>query len=400
MKLNDEASIKIIKIEKISMNFRKIKIKCKLILIYIFFLNIFTFSHNLSKKYSNYNNKNLNIIKENSRENISYLNKSLILNKEKQELSKELLKIYAVLFDTVKNMESFKPINSTNNYINYTFNLIKGLGICTICKNENLYIKEFIEYYIKLGIKKIILYDNNDIDDERMEEKLKYFIKNNFVEIVDIRGLKSIQIPIYNHCYKKYSDQFDYLSFLDVDEFITINNNLDLIEYLYKPKFQSCETILLNWEMYGDNNLERYDSRIMIKRFTKSNSILERGKSIVRTNIPNLIIVSSMVIGLGVKYFCDSNGNRVFPRSFYNFKIPKNPMALIKHFYTKTAEEFCNKINKGDVQFDINNPSFKHIINGKIKLFMELNKITNEKLNIIENCTGIILNEYRKKVSS
>ena len=32
MKLNDEASIKIIKIEKISMNFRKIKIKCKLIL--------------------------------------------------------------------------------------------------------------------------------------------------------------------------------------------------------------------------------------------------------------------------------------------------------------------------------------------------------------------------------
>ena len=390
MKLNDEASIKIIKIEKISMNFRKIKIKCKLILIYIFFLNIFTFSHNLSKKYSNYNNKNLNIIKENSRENISYLNKSLILNKEKQELSKELLKIYAVLFDTVKNMESFKPINSTNNYINYTFNLIKGLGICTICKNENLYIKEFIEYYIKLGIKKIILYDNNDIDDERMEEKLKYFIKNNFVEIVDIRGLKSIQIPIYNHCYKKYSDQFDYLSFLDVDEFIT----------MYKPKFQSCETILLNWEMYGDNNLERYDSRIMIKRFTKSNSILERGKSIVRTNIPNLIIVSSMVIGLGVKYFCDSNGNRVFPRSFYNFKIPKNPMALIKHFYTKTAEEFCNKINKGDVQFDINNPSFKHIINGKIKLFMELNKITNEKLNIIENCTGIILNEYRKKVSS
>ena len=33
----------------------------------------------------------------------------------------------------------------------------KDIVLCVIAKNENLYIKEFIEYYKNLGIKKIYL---------------------------------------------------------------------------------------------------------------------------------------------------------------------------------------------------------------------------------------------------
>ena len=36
--------------------------------------------------------------------------------------------------------------------------------ICTIGKQENKYILEYIEYYKKLGIDKIYLYDNNNIN--------------------------------------------------------------------------------------------------------------------------------------------------------------------------------------------------------------------------------------------
>ena len=35
------------------------------------------------------------------------------------------------------------------------------------------------------------------------------FIKTNFVEIIDIRGFRSAQLPSYNHCYEKYRNQFD-----------------------------------------------------------------------------------------------------------------------------------------------------------------------------------------------
>ena len=45
--------------------------------------------------------------------------------------------------------------------------------ICTIGKNENKYIKEFVKHYEKLKITKIIIYDNNDINGENFENILK-----------------------------------------------------------------------------------------------------------------------------------------------------------------------------------------------------------------------------------
>ena len=40
-------------------------------------------------------------------------------------------------------------------------------ALCAIAKNENLYIREWVEYYMKLGFSNIILYDNNNINGER-----------------------------------------------------------------------------------------------------------------------------------------------------------------------------------------------------------------------------------------
>ena len=82
----------------------------------------------------------------------------------------------------------------------------------------------------------------------------------------------------------------------------------------------------------------------MIERFTKLIMNRSKGKSTVRTNINNLIISSSNIIGINIKYFCDSNGNKIFPKIYHQFDIPNKLNAYIKHFYTKTEEEFSNKI--------------------------------------------------------
>jgi hypothetical protein len=173
------------------------------------------------------------------------------------QLSKNILKLFLFI------------INISFIIIRINKNLFLKVCLCTIGKKENLYATEFVEHYKKIGYDKIFIYDNNDIDDEKPEDVLQDFIKSNFVEIIDIRGFRSAQLPSYNLCYEKYRNQFDYITFLDFDEFIIIQKNKSINDYLYDSKFDKCESILLNWEMYGDNDLVKYDNRTMIERFTK-----------------------------------------------------------------------------------------------------------------------------------
>jgi len=315
---------------------------------------------------------------------------------KKLNLSMEFIKIYSILFYSARKGITKRLINSFNNseQINITKNK-KGVGICSIGRKENLYAKEFVEYYLNLGIKKIIIYDDNEINGEKFEDVLKDYVINKKVEIIDIRGFESAQLPSYNDCYKKYGNQFDFLLFIDFDEYVTIENNKNINSYLYNKKFQKCETIILNWVVYGDNNLVKYDNRTMIKRFTKPSGNKNKGKCIVRTNKSQLIIVNSLNIGININYFCDSNGKRIFLKSS-RFKPPKKPEAYIKHFYTKSVEEFCNKINKGDGHFYKNHPKHFTIFNYRINCFFTYNLITEEKIKIIERCSGINLNKYKK----
>ncbi len=41
------------------------------------------------------------------------------------------------------------------------------IALCTMGRQENLYVKEFIEYYINLGVDHIYIYDDNDPNTER-----------------------------------------------------------------------------------------------------------------------------------------------------------------------------------------------------------------------------------------
>ena len=71
------------------------------------------------------------------------------------------------------------PLNNIYKFL-FSSNKIKGKNtkvcICTLGKKENMYIKEYAEHYKALGLDKIFLYDNNDIDDESFENVLSEYI--------------------------------------------------------------------------------------------------------------------------------------------------------------------------------------------------------------------------------
>ena len=312
-------------------------------------------------------------------------------------ISNELIKIYSILYDAARKGYNNPKYNKIVDK-NYNIRKKKGICICCIVKRENIYIREFIEYHFLLGIKKIIIYDNNDIDGEKLQEVILDYIEKKYVNIIDVRGFSSIQIPIYNHCYQKNKDLYDWIGLIDVDEFMYIRQNNKINDFLYNNRFSKCELIFLNWLIYNDNNLIKYENKPLIKRFSKSIKLYYQGKSFVRGGFKNLLIPSTHIPGINIHYFCNSNGERIYPRNFFNSKIENSPKAFIKHYYTKTVEEFCLKINKGHAHFNKNHPQYIHTIKYRIKLFFLWNNITINKIKILEKCTGINLIKYKEKI--
>ena len=300
--------------------------------------------------------------------------------------------IYNQLYFSKMNRKTLKPIISKN-VLNYSFKEKKGVCLCTICKNEKLYILEFVQYYQKLGYKKIVIFDNNDINGEKIDRILKYYISNNLVEIIDVRGLGKVQLGAYHYCYEKNHNLYDWISFFDIDEFLYIKNNLTINNYIYNKRFQKCQSIILGSKICDDNNLERYDSRPLNERFKNCQKLQFHAKSIVRGKIQKQFFPTAHIVAINLNYFCDSNGKRIFPKSLTKYNFSNNEyITYIKHFYTKTAEEFCVKISRGGGE----TPRIRNI-KKRLKSFLRINKITKNKIKILEKCTKVNLTKLINK---
>lgn len=260
---------------------------------------------------------------------------------------------------------------------------------------ENNYIVEFVEHYFKYKVDKIFLYDNNDINGERFEKVLSNYIKNNYVEIVNYRGQRKKQTNIYYNCYKNNYNIYDWLIFYDIDEYINLKGFSNIKEYLKQKIFLNCESLYLNWVIHTDNNLLYYDNRTLFKRFKEryTNKDFCRGKSIIRGKLKKklkFVSVHNLDNRIGR---CNGFGKKIIIIN-NNCKNPDFNYYYIDHFYSKSTEEFINKITKGDCIFGDN----KIFMFYRINFYFKRNKITLEKINLIKNKTRLNISLVKNKL--
>jgi hypothetical protein len=270
--------------------------------------------------------------------------------------------------------------------------------LCTPAKNENRYIREFVEHYEKYGVDKIFLYDNNDIEGEKFDEILRDYIEKGFVEVRDWRGKAKALMQMMNDCYQTNYQIYDWLIFYELDEYIHLSNYTNIKPFLNLPRFKHCEVIYLNLICHTDNNLIYYDNRSLAERFPRTVPKYKKGgyrleiKSILRGHIPNIEITNNHLLSTDL-HNCNGYGNknRYYYKTYSNQNDYKN--YYIDHYYSKSTEEFIEKLNKGDVYLD----TLKYVMQRVDKYFTQ-SEITKEKIDFIENKTGLNLSLYRSKV--
>ena len=277
-------------------------------------------------------------------------------------------------------------------------NINKNIKIClcVIGKNENLYVKEFVDHYKKIGYDKIFIYDNNDINGEKFEEVIKNEIDNNFVSIINYRGLKGKdirpQFNAYKDCYEKNQKNYDWLSFYDVDEFLVLQNKyITIKEFLNKKIFKKCDNVKINWVLFHNIYSLYYENKPLQIRFPNpiyNNEINKHIKSTVRGKASinywyNMYNPHSSHNNITA---CSSSGKIVDSSSPY-ISPPDIYNAFIKHYSIKSFEEYCNKIKKSrsDLTSIENKIEKERIIN----ILYNQNKNNNIKLNIIKKTFNI-----------
>lgn len=93
----------------------------------------------------------------------------------------------------------------------------------TLVKNEDAYILQWIDYYIKLGVQRFIIYDNSR--ESTLAETLKQYIEHNIVLLIIWNypyNLKAQQTQ-QNHSIYAFQNS-KYIGLFDIDEYINIQN--------------------------------------------------------------------------------------------------------------------------------------------------------------------------------
>lgn len=286
-------------------------------------------------------------------------------------------------------------------------------AICTCIKDEQDYLREWIEYHLRIGFNHIYLYEDNgskphkDIVD-LFPDTVNLFpidvVKNEPVTV------EQRQMQMYVYSMRTIGDMYDWIAFIDADEFIDFEEGWNLERLL--SEHDSFPAIMLSWMLYTANGRIEKPTGNVIDSYPNPNIVVDYNKiwGDVQWTFKSIVNTKRYQ---GFKHIHWAHGavnmNGSTKKELRVFK-----KAWIRHYYTKSWEEWVYRIMKrGDLcngnrklaQFFNANPDMKHmkksliksvadqiphgnknywldvengiIAGGNVKKIMELNRILN-----------------------
>lgn len=202
----------------------------------------------------------------------------------------------------------------------------------SMIKDEHLYLQEWIEWHLNLGVDNIFLVEDADSKShiEIINKYPQVFIKN-INDIITNDQRKEVQTKLCNYFVKYYKEDFDWIAHIDIDEYINIRNDKSLKENLYN--YKDATSILMIWENYNANgHIYRPEGKITDNYTTVCGSMGTDRKIWI------------------CKIFGNLNKNPEWINCHYSTDFKKQNDIYIKHYITKSFEDYCFRIyERGDM---------------------------------------------------
>ncbi|MET0112099.1 glycosyltransferase family 2 protein [Limnospira fusiformis] len=226
--------------------------------------------------------------------------------------------------------------------------------LCTTAKNESPYLVEWIAYHrFIVGFDEILIYDNDSQDDSLdLLQKLAALGLCKFQEWPRVPG-QPPQQSAYSHFIQTYKDLFEWVCFLDMDEFLVLKHFKSIHDCI--KSFESrADSILVNWLMFGSSGQNEYLPELVTKRFVKcapSNHVVHKHVKCISKidtikncdiHIPALKPGSTYfhIDGTELKFGNNPTGEHIREQGYINHEP-----GQINHYQSKSLQEYkCRKL--------------------------------------------------------
>ncbi len=220
--------------------------------------------------------------------------------------------------------------------------------LAAILKDEERFIDEWIVYHRMLGIDHFFLYDDNPAF------PLREFLKpyREYVTIVDWCGMdkkfpgRCNQTKAYTHALENYACNYDWVLYLDGDEFVVLYKHENIQDFL--AEFDKYAAVALNWHVFGHNGHYNNPKGLITSSLTRR--MLYPGKSVKSFTRPQYVqeIWSPHFCNLkhGKKFYTNSydSGNA----GYHKRKI----IACINHYQCRSFKNWMDMPKRGNAMSD------------------------------------------------
>lgn len=229
------------------------------------------------------------------------------------------------------------------------------VAACAIVKNEGRYLEEWISYGLAIGFDHFFLYDNESSDETA------YIIKAaESAGVATYRFWPSVendrpQLSAYNDCRKNMLEDYDWIAYLDADEFVNLKRHQNIHQFL--DAYDGADAIWMSWKMFGSSGHIDYTRRWTTARFTMAaNSVSRLGKSIVKVKNLKASYVHTHELSEGARFI-----NTTWKDMLHHPKCHQDSgvvdVVQLNHYFTRSREEWAIKRNRGFADYRPNDPN-------------------------------------------
>ena len=254
------------------------------------------------------------------------------------------------------------------------------VSICAIFKDEGMFLKEWIEYHLLIGVEHFYLYNNFSSD--CYKEVLKPYVANGFVTLIDW-PIKYGQLSAYYDCYKKFSFETQWIAYIDIDEFINLKRCDNIVSWL--DSFKKYPSVYIPWRMFGISGImEHKPGTLVIEQYTSAwSDYRDIGKSIINTSyiFPEFKGQMHYFMAISPKLKFKFYPINEFKRFCYKFDYPvplftKDLGVVINHyFYRSYSQHLWKDYQRGDADSMENEQRSK---NAQLFMRYELRNVIKE----------------------